>query len=628
MMHEVDYPFKVYLNEYEPEYIWRGKKKKGELIKLVYNKETDEQLSKDTIFVADAYPIIERMELTEITNSQCEFEIHYMLSTFRDCDSPESCDIKFIRKSKTIVFLDDEFFLKLDEQNVTVGEKNLYRNLCKRYFRYVIQAEMSNFYSVKRVGWNKTDYGNDFIPVTAKGGWSDIDKSILGFIRLDENDISFFDGKRIENNKISGRSKQEIIEVTNSFQLFFDSLCNDFSIMGIFSYTIYAILFNYIYTYKIAYYQSTFYLPRILTDNFAFSISIWGKKRTEVQRLANIFSNIYYVDMKNDPSVRGKHSISATSLKTRLVKIMEYESIPLIVTSKTALSRNSYIVKRLHHYRECEKIRAFPVYLCEHPLNADEILDFDINESIKQIPKGNDLILLKDEISYLLLRFITYLSKTADRGLLQKPEERGKFAHSIRFFDELFIQTISEFEVNHDSNIEDTIYYVLLYAALKGFCHVLKYDLSLDEIAQKIEQQAYGLFFSDNSCIETNNIKQINDSQILYSFWNYLQELFKEEQSHKPYLHYTGLDKGKSFQGECYYLSFHNFFKGYKKYLKGAIPVSEETLKNLLKANNLLVLRENGKQISMQRRIDKKLETVLIIKKEAFDLLINRIISG
>lgn len=625
MIHEIDYPFEKYLEEYEPEYIWNRKKRKGKLIKLVYDEETDDELLKDNILVADAYPEIEGIELTEITNTAYEFEVHYRLSSFRDFDSSNSCDIKFIRKSKTIVFLDNLFFAQLDKEDVTISDKSLYRNLCKRYFRHIILAEMSSYYSAKRVGWNKTDHGKDFIPVTARGGWSDIDKSILGFIRLDENDISFFAGSRTKNSLINGCSKWEIMEKTNSFHLFFDSLCSDFSIMGIFSYTIYAILLNYIYMHKIASYGE--YLPQILIDNFSFSISIIGKKKAEVQRLANLFSNIYYTDMRKSPSGRGKHSLSATSLKTRLVDFMDYESIPLIVTSKSPLSRNSSIAKRLHHYREREELRAFPVYLCVHPLNADEIIDFDINESIKQLPKGKELFLLKDEISYLLLRFITYLSKTADNGRYQKPEERGEFAHSIRFYDELFVQTISKFDMNSNINMEDEIYFVLLYTALKGFCHFLKYDLSLDEIAQRVEHQAYSLFFSDDSCIETDNIKQMNDNQILYSFWNYLQVLFQKEQFHKPYLHCIALDKGKSFQGECYYLSFNKFFKDYKKYLKGAVSVSEETLKQLLKANNLLVMRENGKQISMQRRIDKKLETVLIIKKEEFDLFISHIIS-
>lgn len=611
------YSFKKYLKKYAKQF-------------LIENTDLCLKDSKgETKKIADAYPNIEDITLYNYLPGKYFFDIDFSLSNRKN--KKHSCRAILALGNNIVTFPNNHFFIIIQNNGVTVNDKRTYNTLCRKFIKYCLFSEMEKLCLTTLVGWVPIDGRMEYIPVTKKRLGTIPDVSIFNYLKLDSKDV---EGKTIEichtdksvqPGPFNNKSMNDIKEFTNNFQQFFYLLKNQDSLIGLFSYTIHSLLWYYVYPQTIEKGKNCSDATENLLCNSAFAVCLYGKDYQALKRIANLFSNITYVDMIKAPNKRGNYYISATSLQTKFKNLLYWESMPVIITTKeptnntskkTSFNRSSTIVKSFHSYKKRGVLKLFPVYLNDHPINADEIIDLDMNEVKTALPIKEELKLLKEEISYLLLKFVTYLSKIQ--------EEMPEHSRAKSDISGIYEVTVSSF-INDNFDIEENIYSVLLYSAIKGFCLFLKYDLGLyGEAEQLLKQSAH--FFFNKKQTTVNSICKSEDKkfEILYSFWKYLQKLFSDNQENEPFLHCIADDKGDTFQGKCYYLSFRQFFGHYKEYLNGSLIVRESELKKSLKDENLLVLRGQGNQTSIQRHIKNKKETLLIIKKEQFEQFISQ----
>ncbi|MCC8162233.1 MAG: hypothetical protein LIO86_03460, partial [Lachnospiraceae bacterium] len=319
---------------------------------------------------------------------------------------------------------------------------------------------------------------------------------------------------------------------------------------------------------------------------------------------------------------RGVHEVSVSSVKSKYADYAGYASIPIVFSSKTSLNRNSRIVKRLQGYREGGKIYCFPVFITETAMNADEILDFKVDKYVIREIGEENLTEMKNEISYLLLSFIHFLSRISDANLRGPGGDGGNDFTALREVEQIFCDVGEAIKGSGEPARLELSYYQWLNASIKTFCYFLSVELSLKEQACRLKERAKAFFSSAEVELSDYESKSETEEEALLRFGEYIEALFSDGNGEEPYFHYMKRDTGKIYKGEeCYYLGYREFFQDFQAYDQKKTHISEERLKVLLKDKDLLVMRPDGRQYGVERGFGNGKRTVLVIKKEPFDEL-------
>ncbi|MDO4330511.1 MAG: hypothetical protein Q4C66_14405 [Lachnospiraceae bacterium] len=608
MLKDVDYSFKDYVEEFEESFTMRKKSlysiKNNELIKI-----------------SDFFPKIIQLEIYERTLKNYWFNVEFTLSNTKS--NTYNCDIVLAAKSQSLKFIDNQYWDHIENNGGTIYYQKPFHAVCKRYVRYVLRNEASNFIDgAYLTGWIANNFSQNYISVTDNGCWDEnsLDKSIFNYFSIGYNgqlEAHYFN----RHSALSGLDVHSIVKKTNLFQSFFNCILGSDELMGIFAYTIHSLL--WFYSGNGNQIGKILFGNKVLFEQTVFSICISGSNINNVKCIANLFSHIFYIDMLHNPNGRGRYYVSATSLNTNFLKLTRLQSIPVCITAKGYhLNRNSHIVKKTHRYRQNGILSIFPVYLNNNPINADEIIDFNIDNAMQMLPSKTELPLLKDEISYLLLIFIHYLAD------ISKSKATDSYFEDYRYIKYNYAKIIDQYLHCSSSDYVEQLYPLLLYSAIQGFCRFLETKLNLSEQSKRIEQSAHSLFLKAYLSYLNNNSENTNCDKRnpLSDFGNYIDQLFKQPENNRPYISYVDEDKSDN-QEICYYLEFKKYYNDFFNWAnqKSIIPMSERELKRTLKDNELLIMRKNKSQYSCERwhRIEGEEQprkySLLIIRKKKFD---------
>lgn len=610
MFKEVDYSFKEYVSEEEPDI---------KMIKKYTYYEKDGQKR----VIAGIYPKIQKIELVERTLREIIYNVAFSLSRCKD--KLYCCEVSISVKNKSIRFLEKVFEDTIRDNTEDIGDTRKYNALCRRYFKYVLTNELDKFDDYAFLtGWESE---KTYISINSDGSWGEryLDNKIFSGFIFDKEKKLKCRIKRVQS-ELFDLSEDDVKSYTQQFSLLFKTIMCSKELLGIFAYTIHSILWYYCADGRGTW---TPLEPRTPVCKYVFSICIYGKNIDDLKTISNIFSNIYYIDMEREKNSKASHSISATSLNNRFLMWRRWHSIPVIVTNKGYnLNRNSSIVKRLHQYRRNGALYFFPVYLNKSPIYADENEDFNINHVMGIFKTSEELQLLKDEISYLLLTFILYLSDISNYANSNDVEIKKDYNNIHRIYQ----NTINEL-INSDTfNRDEQMNFALLYSAIRGFCRFLESYMKIGNIAKRLEERAYTFFLNDmpteSVSIPDEKISSNDDSiEIIKNFNKYIKYLFDISEKDRPFLYYID-DEKSGLRETCYYLESNKFYKHFLDWNARHcyINVSELKLKRILKDYDLLIMRSNGGQYASERwhtsnGIRKK-SSCLIIKKDKFNQLI------
>lgn len=613
MFKNVDYSFKEYVNEQESNLEVHKK--------TIYSYKNDE-----ASIVARVYPEIEGIDLFERTPKELIYNVTFSLSNQKK--RRYQCEISMTIKNKSIKFLEKTFDDCIDDNRDIIRNIRLYRPLCRRYFKYVLLNELKQFDDYAFLtGWEGDKTDKRYISVNCDGGWDERYRDLKifsGFIFDNEKNLKC-QIQRVQS-ELHGLSESDVIDYTQQFSLLFRYVMDCQELMGIFAYTIHSLLWYYCADGNGTW---TPLVPRSPICQSVFSICIYGKKINDLKCISNIFSNIFYVDMLKEKNSRPSHAISSTSLNNRFLTWRRWHSIPVIVTNRSYnLTRNSSIVKTIHKYRQTGGLYFFPVYLNNHPLNADENEDFNIDHVMAMFESPDDFQLLKDEVSYLLLVFVLYISSISEDCYHKDIEYQKDFNYIHRIYQ----NTIQSLKDTDCFNQEEQMNFALLYSAIRAFCRFLKSYMKFDTIAEQLEQQAYRFFIKDiyaedTPLTENTNSVIDNSIDILTVFHHYLEYLFSIPESERTFMYYIENEK-RGEQEICYYLESKSFYKHFSTWNSTYthINITESKLKQILRDSDLLIMRSNGKQYASERwhifNGESKKYSLLIIRKTKFEELI------
>ncbi len=333
-----------------------------------------------------------------------------------------------------------------------VKNKGELTKLFERYIRYYIKDYLNrNSHIFTNCGWKKENGGKEFYSLTKRGGFN------FSFIE------DMF-GNAVFKKHRSGEDFSAILFGFNQCKELYDFLFSDPALIGIFAYTIHALVWDYGCEYNKEYYEGC--LGSVENrDALFFSACIYGKDTDKAKVIANILCNVFQEPKTSWTIISTKHHVSATSLKTTVDKMKKYSSVPIIVTSKTDhMMKSSKIVKELYHNREAMKLFVYPVFINDTPINADEIANFNVDRvllpfSIKDRETAHKL---HEQMAVLLFSFVLYLrdmSMNSERNFTLN-KEYGNLLDARKDFEEEWV--------------EKNLPLFLLYAALKFFCDFIK----------------------------------------------------------------------------------------------------------------------------------------------------------
>lgn len=320
--------------------------------------------------------------------------------------------------------------------------------LFERYIRYYIKGYLEmNAHICACCGWKREYCGKEFYSLTKRRGYN------FAFIQ----DMFGEDAYKMHSNK---EDFSQILNKHNKCREFYDFLFANPVLIGIFAYTIHALIWDYGCEYKKRLYEDCVVDVENKSALF-FSACIYGKDTDKAKVIANILCNVFNPPQNSWTNISTKHHVSATSLRTTVDKLKRYSSVPIIVTSKNNhIMKSSKIVKELYRNREKMNLFVYPVYINDTPINADEIENFNVDSVLLPFPVKDKETACKlhEQMAVLLFSFVLYLRDgSMENGCNWAFENECKNLVKAR----------SGFGIDW---VEVNLPLFLLYAALKFFC--------------------------------------------------------------------------------------------------------------------------------------------------------------
>ncbi len=328
--------------------------------------------------------------------------------------------------------------------------------LFTRYIRMYIKSYLeTKIYILAYCGWEKEYYQKEFFSLTKRGG-------------LNSPYIQDMFGKDVYDMYRKEQDFSDILLKYNQCKELYDIFFSNPVLIGVFAYTIHALVWDYGCEYEKENYDLWLYNIEN-RDTLFFSVCLYGKDTDKAKVIANILCNVFNSPQNSWTTISTKHHISATSLKTAMNKLRKYSSVPIIVTSKTNHIMKSFkIVKELYRNREAMQLFVYPVYISDTPINADEIVNFNTDSvllpfSVKDKETAGKL---HEQMTVLLFSFVEYLR---DKSMSTSDFRRKDDGQRDEW--ENLMNAQKGFE---EGWIESNLPLFLLYAALKFFCNFIK----------------------------------------------------------------------------------------------------------------------------------------------------------
>lgn len=477
--------------------------------------------------------------------------------------------------------------IKTDLEYFGKPKKKFYQ-LCSEYLKQILVDYWQRYKEQPYIGW--------------VGGGEDSFKTFLGVNEYGDA----LNGRYpcLFNDEIELYKKKHDWQ-DDDFQELFEWMLGDYNLLGIFVYTLHALLFYYSGGMK-----------NKMQSEEAFAICIYGRDMEKVKIIANLLSNLFeYNNEKMNILKRGSH-FSCSSLEKQKAVFYRIESVPLIVCNKTGrLTRSSSIITTLRNQRLKGKCAYFPVFLSQNAINADEVLDFCVDD----IPVRSDYADWKTKINYLLIQFIVYL-EDMESNYYKKPNNPQR-----NILDDLYITEEKRLASKKDYMSCEAYSRRLLFVACGVFAEFLREEMQYLNIANRFLTITRGLFWKEalpkQKCIDAAKEADIK------SFAAFVNITLQKEEQEREFLCIRQIEKNC---GEGFiYIDYNEYYPYYKNYCQVNHMDCHEQMVILkrLKEKNMLKLRSNQKQYSLQKVLNfqgtKEKRTVLAIKEEAFRLCLN-----
>lgn len=466
-------------------------------------------------------------------------------------------------------------------ENFGEPQEKFYR-LCSDYLKHVLTYYWQQYKKQPYIGWS--------------GGDGDSFKTFLGVNEYgDALNVRY---PCLFNNDI-GQWKKKHDWQESDFQEVFDWLLGDYNLLGIFVYTLHALLFYYSGGMK-----------NEMESEEAFSICIHGRDMDKVRIIANLLSNLFeYSNDKMHILKRGSY-LSCSSLDKKKGLFYRIESVPLIVSNKAErLTRSSSIITTLRNQRLKGEIAYFPVFLSQNAIKADEVLDFCVDG----IPVRSNYGDWKAKINYLLIQLIIYLEDVE--------ENYDKKLHAAKnTLDDRYITEESRLRPYKNYMSNEAYSKRLLFVACNIFWEFLETEMQYSYIASRFLSTTRELFWADATSKQTfvSAAKEIN----INSFAAFINATLEKEEQAREFLCVRQNEKNSD---EWFiYIDYKEYYSHYKNYcqVNHKDCLEHKVILKCLKEKNILKQRSNGGQYYMQKTLsfqDKKDKmNVLVIKEEAF----------
>lgn len=452
--------------------------------------------------------------------------------------------------------------------------------LCQNYIMYCAKDIIYQFEKNPVIGWIKYD---------------DEKREFMGITQCADTYVKKLQLPFAYDNSYTSCENLKNEDVTS----FFD-LLKERSFLGIFAYTLHSILWFYDY-----------YGKEIDTENTnIFSICICGKDAKHIKWVANLLSNVLLVDIHHPCRINPNARLSCSSINAQKAVCWKYRCIPLLVThKKDIIPKTAKIVNECHQNRATGKIYFFPVYLSTRAMNADEIIDFPIDNMVftDNFPQ------LKAVCNTFLHSYIDCL---ADISANDSADNSMLFVAIDNIYENMLAFYKQQDDIDYDAKKPE----LMLRIAIGAFCHYLRNKTPFVKEANEMEANAEAFFLSD--IIDNKKTESADINTIFYHLAEYIHYCLEQNNA-------LSICVSQEKNGDdCYYLDYETFYPDYIQFLtKNKFPVPPKMeLCKLLKASNLLIMRTNGKQYGMDRVINyngtKSKRKVIIIKKNAFDTLV------
>lgn len=476
--------------------------------------------------------------------------------------------------------------IKKDLENFGEPQEKFYR-LCSDYLKRICTDCWQQYKEQPYIGW--------------VGGDEDSCKTFLGVNEygdaLNDRYPCLFNGD-VERYK----RKQDWQEC--DFQEVFDWLLGDYNLLGIFVYTLHALLFYYSGGVKNA-----------MESEEVFAICIHGRDMEKVKIIANLLSNLFeYSNDKMNLLNRGSY-FSCSSLEKQKAVFYRIESVPLIVCNKSGkLTRSTSIITTMRNQRLKGRIAYFPVFLSQNAINADEILNFCVDDISARSDYGD----WKAKVNYLLIQFIIYLKDVEDN-----PDKRLNAPRNI--LDDWYITKEKELASEKAYMSCEAYSKRLLFVACGIFAKFLEEQMKYVNIASRFHAVTGGFFWKNAASEKTfvNATKEIS----IKSFAAFINATLQKEEQERELLCVRQIDKKSS--ESFIYIDYDECGTHYIDYCK-ANHIDYFDIKAIakrLKEKNILKLRTNKAQYAIQKSIEfqgiKEKKSVLAIEEAAFKRYLN-----
>lgn len=467
-----------------------------------------------------------------------------------------------------------------------IKNKGELTKLFERYIRRYIKGYLeTKSYTLAYCGWKREYNGKEFYSLTKRKGWNfPYIQDMFGsnVYEMHENNEDFF----------------QILLKFNQCKEFYDVLFSNPNLIGIFAYTIHALVWDYGCEYEKRNYD--LWLSDVENrDALFFSVCLYGKDTDKAKVIANILCNVFNSPQNSWTNISTKHHISATSLETTVDKLKKYSSVPIIVTSKNNhLMKSSKIVKELYRDKAAMKLFVYPVYINDTPINVDEIVNFNVDSILLpfSVKDKEAACKLYEQMTVLLFSFVAYLR---DKSM----EERADVTQWVELKNlkaELknLLDARKDFE---EDWVEKNLPIFLLYAALKFFC---------DFIKQFQKEEGEKLLSIYRDCIvntgqtedskrQTQKIQISAEQGMRYLLC--LNKLIQESLKHKEDWLFEGNEpRGK--KERCYYMQAVWYDKFCKRVEKEKMPtITQRKMVAILKQHCFLKVQKTGPANVLQR---------------------------
>lgn len=464
--------------------------------------------------------------------------------------------------------------------------------LLQRYIRRYIKGYLeTKSYILAYCGWKREYNGKEFYSLTKRKGW------IFPYIQ------DMF-GSSVYGMHENKEDFSKILLKFNQCKEFYEFLFSNPTLIGIFAYTIHALIWDYGCEYEKKNYD--LWLSNVENrDALFFSACLYGKDTDKTKVIANILCNVFNSPQNSWSYISTKHHISATSLKTTVDKLKRYSSVPIIVTSKSNhMMKSSKIVKELYRHREAMKLFVYPVYINDTPINVDEIVNFNMDSVLLpfSVKDKEAACKLYEQMTVLVFSFVAYLR---DKSMDERADST-QWVEPKNLMAELKNLLDARRDLEEDW-VEKNLPLFLLYAALKFFCDFIKQF-------QKEEGEKLLSIYRDcivNAGQTEDSKRQTQKIQISTEqgkrYLLCLNELIQESLKQKEDWLYEGYEP-RGEKERCYYMEAVWYDKFHKKVEKEKMPTINRRgdIIAILKQYGFLKVQKTGPANVLKRGSEPK----------------------